>query len=312
MQEVINLRGIIEILIKGKKLIISITTIAFLISVILSYVVIKPTYETRAIILVNSLLQDENSELNEYLNEVVSPQVYRERLTSQYLIKRVIDKHKLIDWKVSELKKNLKVETEKDSNIITLTLEGENADLVYKTLNAIILEANVYIGETISARLSELANQYKDQLALEKGNLDEALEEYNTARAAEGLPTFVILDALTTKQKQYILNVDEKYLDELQSLDKNKQVEFQKLNNQVNTLTELYNKYRKNYEEARSVSKIYNVENKLTLVSGPEVPFEPISPNKVINMVMAIVLGLLTGIGIVLFRHYWNESEKGS
>jgi chain length determinant protein (polysaccharide antigen chain regulator) len=313
MQEEISLRELIEVIIKGKKLIITVTIIALLIAAILSYMVIKPTYETSATILVNnnSLQQQGAEELNTYLNEVVSPQVYSQRLKSQQLLNRVIDKHNL-KWNVKSLQRNLNVETEKESKLITVTLKGNDAKLIQQTLEAIIAESKLYVGETISSRLTEVANQYKGQLSEEKENLDKALKEYNDAQLEDGLPTIVLLDALTNGGKQYLLNVDDKYMEELQNLDKNKQVEFQKLNNQVNLLTELYNKYSNKYEEARSLAKLFNLENILTIVSNPELPEEPVSPNKTINMAVAIVIGLLVGIGIVLTRHYWKETNKGS
>ncbi|MCM3124176.1 MULTISPECIES: Wzz/FepE/Etk N-terminal domain-containing protein [unclassified Mesobacillus] len=313
MQEEISLRELIEVIIKGKKLIIATTIIALLIAAIFSYLVIKPTYETTATILVNnnSLQQQGAEELNSYLNEVVSPQVYSQRLKSQQLLKRVVDKHNL-EWNVKSLQRNLNVETEKESKIITITLKGNDPELIHKTLNAIIAESKLYVGETISSRLTAVAEQYKGQLAEEKKNLDKALKAYNDAQFEQGLPTLVLLDALTNEEKQYLLDVDEKYLEELQELDKNKQVEFQKLNNQVNSLTELYNKYSNKYEEARSLSKLFNLESVLTIVSEPELPDHSVSPNKTVNMAIALVIGLMVSVAIVFSRHYWKETNKGS
>ncbi|MGG0716257.1 Wzz/FepE/Etk N-terminal domain-containing protein [Robertmurraya massiliosenegalensis] len=312
MQEEISLRELIEVVLKGKKLIAIITILSVLAAAIVSYFVLDPTYETKATILVNNTQQEGNSNIDTYLNEVVSPQVYSERVQSQKFLKRVIDNHNLKDWTVSELINSLTVGTATESNMVTLTLGGKDSELIYKTLDAIITEANVYIGEAVTERLTDLAHQYEKQLSIEKENLDQALVKYNEARAAEGLPTIVLLDALTSGQKQYILNVDDKYLEEIQSLDKNKQVEFQKLNNQVNTLTELYNKYSKNYEEARSVSSLYNVEDKLTLIAAPEVPMNPVGPKKMLNMAISMVIGLIASVGIVFFVHYWKESGKDS
>ncbi|RSD26971.1 Wzz/FepE/Etk N-terminal domain-containing protein [Mesobacillus subterraneus] len=314
MQEEISLREIIEVILKGKKLIIGITIIALIIAAILSYFVIKPSYETKATILVNnnSFQQVAGEELTSYLNEVVSTQVYSERLKSQQLLNRVIKNHELKDWTFRSLQKNLKVDTEKDSKLITITLEGNDPELIYKTLNAIIVESNTFTGESISNRLSAVSDQYKAQLGEEKEKLDAALEDYNKAQVAEGLPAIVLLDALTKEGKQYLIDIDERYLDELQNLDKNKQVEFQKLNNQVNALTSLYNKYNEKYEEARSLSKLFNLENVLTIVSEPDLPEDPVSPNKALNMAFAVIVGIMVGIAVVIFQHYWNETNKGS
>lgn len=312
MEEEISLRELIEVVLKGKKIILSITIIAVLIAAILSYFVLSPTYETKATVMVNSFQQEEGDTISTYLAEIISPKVYTERLKSQELLSQVIEKHGLKEWKVQSLRNNLTVETESESNVITMTLKGQSPDLIHKTLDALIEEANIYIGESLSAWLTEFANQYKEQLEVEKDNLELALKEYNEAQAASGLPAIVLLDALTTGGKQYILNVDEKYLEELQALDKDKQVEFQKLNTKVNTLTDLYNKYNQNYEEARSAAKLYNVGNKISVLSSPELPTEPMAPRKTLNMAIAVVFGLMVGVGVVFFNHYWKESGKGS
>jgi len=310
MQDEISLRELIEIILKGKWLIASITIAAMLIAGIFSYIIIKPTYESKATILVNSLQQEQESTLTTYLNENVSPKVYKERLKSQELLLRVMKKNSLSEWSLEDLKRNLTVESQQDSAILTLTLKGNSPELVHKTLEAIINEAKLYIGEKISERLNNLASQYQEQLASENELLQEALAQYNNARADEGLPTIVVLDSLTSGGKQYILNVDDKYMEELKNLDKNKQVEFQKLNNQVNTLTELYNEYSKNYEEARSTAKLFKIDNKFSVLSEPELPNMPVSPKKVFNIAIAFMIGLIISIGFVFLRHYWVESEK--
>jgi chain length determinant protein (polysaccharide antigen chain regulator) len=314
MQEEISLRDLIEVIIKGKKLIIGITIFALIIAAIFSFLVIKPSYETKATILVNnnSFQQEAGKELGAYLNEVVSTQVYSQRIKSQQFLKQVIEKKDLKEWTVRRLQNNLKVEYEKDSKLVTLTLKGNDPELIHKTLELIVTESNTYIGESISNRLLSVANQYKDQLGEEKEKLDAALEAYNKAQADKGLPAIVLLDGLTKEGKQYLIDIDEKYLDELQNLDKNKQVEFQKLNNQVNALTDLYNNYNEKYEEARSLSMLFNLENVLTIVSEPELPENPVSPNKALNLAIALVIGLMVSMAFVFTQHYWKETSKGS
>lgn len=310
MEEEISLRELIEVVINGWKLIISITILALVISAVFSYFILKPTYETKATVLVNSFQEEESGFLSPYISKVISPNVYSEQIQSPQLLKRVIENLEMNELTVTGLKNSLSVEMEENSTLLTLSLKGGDPELIHKALDAIITEANTIMGETISARLTQIADEYQNQLEVEKGNLDAALEEYNNARAAEGLPTIVLLDTLTSGANQYILDIDDKYLEEIQSLDKGKQVEFEKLNNKVNTLTGLYNNYYSRYEQARSLSAIYNVEHNLTVVAEPEIPTNPIAPRKMLNMAIAAVIGLMAGVGIVFFMHYWRETDK--
>lgn len=311
MQEEISLREYIDVIYKGKFIIISITVAALLLAGVLSYFVIEPTYETKATILINGV-QDQGDEFSLYLNEIVSPQVYSERIVSSQLLKQVIEKYNLNEWDIQSLKRNIRVEFEKESKIMTISLKGNNPKLIQKTLEAIITESYSFIGETISNRFTKIADQYKGQLTEEKGKLKVALKEYNEVRASEGLPTIVLLDALTSEEKQYILNVDERYLDELQDLNKSQQVEFEKLNHQVNILTELYNDYSEKYEKARSASQLFDLENIVTLIAQPQLPSNPVSPNKGLNMAVAVLIGFVMGTSIVLFRNYWENTKKAN
>ncbi|MEH7344991.1 Wzz/FepE/Etk N-terminal domain-containing protein [Bacillus sp. JJ1532] len=309
MQDEISLRELIETILNGKWIIAIITAIAVLIAAVASYFIIQPSYETSAKVLVNSVKQENaGSELATYLNEAVSPQVFSERLQSSQLLKRVIEKEGLKDWTVKGLRMNLTVETKPDSNIVTLTLKGKDPIVIQKTLTAILEESKVYIGEKVSEKLNSLAAQYNDQLMIEKENLDEALKEYNQLRAAEGLPSIVLLDAITSKEKQYILQISNEQLAELQTLNKDKQVQFEKINNKVMALTNLYNKYSDQYEEARSIAELYKADSKLSILAEAEIPSDPVSPKKTLNLAIALVLGLMIGVAVVFLRHYWKNS----
>ncbi|MEH7521655.1 Wzz/FepE/Etk N-terminal domain-containing protein [Bacillus sp. JJ1503] len=309
MQDEISLRELIETILNGKWIIATITAIAVLIAVIASYFIIQPSYETSAKVLVNSVKQENaGSELATYLNEAISPQVFSERLQSSQLLKRVIEKEGLKNWTVKGLRTSLTIETKPDTNIVTLTLKGKDPIVIQKTLTAVLEESKVYIGEKVSERLNSLAVQYNDQLTIEKENLDEALKEYNQLRAAEGLPSIVLLDAVTSTEKQYTLQISDEQLAELHTLNKNKQVQFEKINNKVKTLTNLYNKYSDQYEEARSIAKLYKADSKLSILAEADIPSDPVSPKKALNLAIALVLGLMVGVGVVFLRYYWKNS----
>ncbi|HHY78434.1 MAG TPA: hypothetical protein GX498_08040, partial [Clostridiales bacterium] len=55
MQEEISLRELIEILLKGKKLIAVITVIAIVLTCVVNFLVLDPVYEARAILVASSL-----------------------------------------------------------------------------------------------------------------------------------------------------------------------------------------------------------------------------------------------------------------
>lgn len=149
--------------------------------------------------------------------------------------------------------------------------------------------------------------QYKDQL-IKKQNLGEAVSEYNELRASEGLPSIVLLNSVTSKEKQYILQISQEQLAELQTLNMDKQVQFEKINNRIKTLTNLYNKYYEQYEEARSIAKLYKEDSKLSILADDDdLPTDPVSPKKALHLAIAIVLELMVGVGVVFLQIFCKE-----
>lgn len=309
----ISLKEIMSIILKGKMTILIVTIVFTLVGGSVSYFFLTPQYQTTATLLVNSVNQEENetstSTYTEYLNEAVSPDVFKERLTSLELLQAVKDNNPDSDLTVRQLQKSLSVELTEGSNIINLTFTGVNPEEIQTALSSVINEAKVYTGELISNRLIDLSEQYKAQAEEEKNSLDQLLVEYNDIRASEGLPSIVILNAVTSSTNQFILDIDNEKLEEFNNLDRVKQVEFEKINSKIETLTSLYNEYYSNYEEGRSLASMYKVDNKISVLSNAYEPIDPISPNVLLNTAIAFVLGLMLSVGYVFLRSYWKENN---
>lgn len=309
MEEEISLREIIEIMLDGKWIIASITAVAMAISAIFSFFVIDPTYKAKATIMVNNLNQV-NTSFDGYLNEIVSPQVYMEKLESPELLTRVIEKENLDpeEWTISKFQEKLNVENKEGTRLITLSMEGTDPEKIASIINTIVAESKAMASEEVHNQLDVLMAEYEEKMAEEQKNLDAAIAEYNRLKADAGLPALILFQQ-TASGSQYIMEANQELLEELRSLDKEKQVEYEKINRKINKLTGLYNSYYSKYEEARSVSSIDFIENKVDTISKAFPSKTPVGPSKVLNLAIAMVVGLMAGVGIVFFKSYWKNTD---
>jgi chain length determinant protein (polysaccharide antigen chain regulator) len=309
MEEEISLREIIETILDGKWIIASVTALAILISGIASFFMIQPTYEASTTVMINSL-GDTNSSVDAYLNEMVSPEIYAEQLKTPSLLRTVIEKEDLQDWSVTGFQNNLKVEVIKGetNKLVTLKMSGTDPEQIAQILNSLVEESKNFIATRIQEGLTNLTTQYEAQMEAEQEKLNEAVEEYNVLKAGSSLPALILFQQ-TTVGSQFILESNRELLEELRDLDKEKQVQFEKINSKISKLTSLYNSSYQKFEEARSVSSLGFVENKVAVMSTAIPPESPVSPKKMLNVAIAAVVGLMGSVFIVFLRAYWKESD---
>lgn len=312
MEEEISLREIIETLIEGKWIITLTTVVAMIISGVLSFFVISPTYEAKATIMVNTIQENEPSFLDGYVNEMVSPTIYAERLKSPVLIDRVIDSEELKEsgWTAAKLNENLNVEVDKETNLISIKLKGEDPEQTAQIINSFIKHSTAYSAERIGEKIGGLLDEYTIQMKTEQKKIDEAISRYNELKAGSGLPSLVLFQE-AIGGGQFVIETNKEILDELKSLDKSKQIELKQINAKIEKLTELYNDYNTKYEEARSISSFGLAKNKINPIAEAVAPDDPVSPKKLLNVAIAIVVGLMVGVFVAFFRAYWRNSGTG-
>lgn len=312
MEEEISLREIIEILLEGKWIIAGFTVITMIISGVVSFFVMDPTYEAEATVMINQIQENEQSFFNNYVNEMVSPKIYAERLKSPTLINRVIENKNLKEtgWSLSKLRKGLEVEVIPETNLVSIKMKGKDPDEVAMIINSIIKESIDYTDERIGEKIHSLQEEYKLQMEKEQEKLNEAISQYNELRAGSGLPSLVLFQESVTGGSQFLIEANKEMLDELENLDKAKQIEFAQINAKIKKMIELYNGYSTKYEEARSISSIGLAKNKINPIAEAVPSEDPVSPKKLLNVAIGTVVGLMLGVFVAFFRSYWRNSAN--
>jgi uncharacterized protein involved in exopolysaccharide biosynthesis len=187
MEEEISLRELIEILIRGKWLIAAITLIAVVVSGILSFFVISPTYEAGVTLMASPLSPNNQSKDSDYetlLNYLsqfpqMTLETYRVQVMNPHILSQVIKELNLdpARYSVNSLKDAVDVEAVKDTNLIRITVKDTDPEMAAKIANTLASKFVEFVSETLKAQMGKAAEYLESQMTEEQKNLDRVTEE---------------------------------------------------------------------------------------------------------------------------------------
>lgn len=187
-EQEISLRELIEVLLKNKFLIAGITLVSILISFMLSFYVIEPTYEAEAKLLVADLkinqpkiegIENIIDSLSNYPNLTVES--YKEQIKNPEILLKVREQLELDPEKypLRVLANDLiTIENAKNTNVITIKVRENNPELAAKIANTLAVNFSDFITQLAKKQASKSLEYIKTQLATEEKNLNQALLEY--------------------------------------------------------------------------------------------------------------------------------------
>lgn len=135
MEETISLKELFETLKKRLWLIVSITVIAAVISGVISYYFLTPIYQASTQILVNQTKNEQgvyNS--NEVQTNLQLINTYNVIITSPAILD-IVSKELDLNMTASQLKGKITVGSEKDSQVVNLSVQDPNADVAAEIAN---------------------------------------------------------------------------------------------------------------------------------------------------------------------------------
>ena len=206
MQEEISLRELIEILLKGKKLIAVITVIAIVLTCVVNFLVLDPVYEARAILVASSLnsknqnqsasqgIEELNSKnqnqsasqgIEELLDSIsqypqLSLEAYKEQIKNPQILDQVIEELNLDEKDINRvnLRDMITLNTIQNTNLITISVKNSDPALAADIANTVAKKFTAHITEIAKSQADKSSNYIKTQMEIEKENLDAALLEY--------------------------------------------------------------------------------------------------------------------------------------
>lgn len=187
--EEIELRELIEILIKRKKT-IALTTIASLIlAAIFSFVILKPTYEAKMIMMTSNLganngtQQTDVAKVDDLLNTMskyldMNIETYRQQLKAPEVLSKTIKDLNLEDeYTIESLGRKIVLDTVKDTELITVKIEDNDPEQASDIVNALGNNFISFVTEKAQERAAKTSEYVKTQMEVESKQYEVALLE---------------------------------------------------------------------------------------------------------------------------------------
>ena len=190
--EEISLRELIDILIKRKKTIIYITTFAVLITGVLNFLVLKPKYEVKMILMTSNISEQfkktgENLSGSNNVGNILDAisqypsmdlETYRQQIkTPEVMAKTITDLNLEDEYTVETLSEKISLETVKDTELITIKMQDGDAQKAADIVNKVGENFASVVSDNAKERASKASEHIKEQMEIEKEKYDEALLE---------------------------------------------------------------------------------------------------------------------------------------
>ncbi len=228
-------------------------------------------FDERQGIIIQSL-----DDLNAALTQAKTERIEKENLFSE--LKRLSQKREMIE-SIPAVVSNPLIQ-ELKSQYVTLTGEYHRLSQKYGPEHPKMI------------RLSSEIRGIKNKISQEIKNIARSIEtEYRIALAKEKS----ILKAMEDKKKEALM------------LNK-KQIKYNALKREVDISRSLYESLLKRLKEA-SLTEGLDVTN-IMVVDPARVPDHPVKPKKLMNILLAIIVGLTLGIGLAFFFEYLDNTIK--
>jgi uncharacterized protein involved in exopolysaccharide biosynthesis len=182
----ISLRELIEVLLKGWRLIAIITAISLVFTGIFSFFIQEPVYEAKTIIMASfateklSNIQSDTKDLAGILDTIsayptMTIQTYKEQIKSSKILQQVINELDLDKYEINRTKLRMMVELEtiKDTNLIAVKVTHKDPMLAVDIANTLTKEFTESITDMTRQQALKSSQFLKSQLEVEKKNLDE-------------------------------------------------------------------------------------------------------------------------------------------
>ncbi|ORX23070.1 capsular biosynthesis protein [Thermoanaerobacterium sp. PSU-2] len=306
MEEEISLRELLEIIWKWRKTIALITIVSVLIAGLLSFFVIKPTYEATTTLSVSDItpqtgffgsnttvvLPNQNSsdgsmiqsdtadkDLSYLLSSILKYQdmtvnTYKEEVTNPQVLLNTIKQLKLDPkrYTLDNFKNEIDVQTIDNTNLITITVKEKDPKLAAKIADAIAANFKSYIVSRNNRQTDKLIATIENLINLQNSKIEAATNELNIINPA---------NKTEYEQNQTKLNL---------------------LKNTRDIMLEKYNMLQ--------LVKASNLgEQGIMVTSKAIVPDKPVSPKKSLNIAIAFILGLMVSVFVVFFAEYWKSTS---
>lgn len=319
-------RELIEILLKGWRLIAIITVICLLSSGIFSFFIQEPIYEAKTILMTSDMramlanLKGDKEDIALGLlatYPIMTLQTYKEQIKNPQLLQEVVEELKLKEYGInsSNLVGIIDLNNIPDTNLLAISVTHKEPKLAADIANTLANKNTKFITnmsrQQSSKALQLLIGQLEVELNKVRAGLTTAEQELkntpllivtNKSVGQDPLLNQILAETNGTSVKDAAQltmkseEVNEGYV-ELRSKVSEYKIDVSKLDALISR-----------YEEARITESTEIVDSTINIISQAFVPESPIGYSKALNLAIAGVLGMMIGVYFTFFKHYWKTS----
>lgn len=304
MEETIELRELIEIVWKGKAIIALCTIVCMLLAGVASWFVLEEKYESKAVVQVAGAVQDTGIMAN-YVSTEFTPTIYAQRIQNKQIMQQALQDAGI---KIKYNEKNLVTTTDADptKNIVELKYTSNSAKEAQQQLQILMDAAKQKMNESVQQTLQQLESTYKIEAESLTKEINSNIEQYNQIIRENNLPKILILQTIINSE--IVLNISEEQAATLSNVNGDLQNQLLQLQIQIQTKSEEYHNILTNYQSIKTELDSFKPDPFIRIIAEPSLAEGVSSPNKLLNLAIGLVVGVMLGLGIVFFREYWKKS----
>lgn len=301
-QETISLRELVEIVWNGKKIIILSLVVSILVATILSFFVLDKKYVSEATVQVTTNTNAEGI-VKQYIDSEFTSQVFSERMKNQAFIDQIFNKNGIKEVSNKDLTMNVNEIT----NIISLSYTSENPKKSNEILSTLIDEQKKYMSKTLTNEFTLLADSYTKESEKLSNEIRDLIKLYNETVNTNNLPEILILQSMIPNE--LIIDLSTEQQATLVNIDGALQNELMQLQSRISSKSEEYRKVLDQYQSVLTNIESFRPDPLIKTIIAPTLPEESSSPKNLLNITISIILGTMVGLGIVFIRKYWSETN---
>lgn len=295
MDEEISLIELFMIIRNNRKLIIFITLFSIIITLFLTFFVLKPQYEVESKIIILNISPLVSSILNpSYIDNPLDidltilfssflrlPNIplntIKELSTSPFILLKVLEELKLDKKKytLEYLKKNIKTEVIRDTNIVSIKIRDENPNVALRIANSLTKNLKNYICEKFFFQIDKLIEELEENIMKSHKDIEMANIELVKLKNNRNIREDVIIDKQT----------------------------------QINLLKDRYNSLIVKYNLLKIMQSI-NISEKNIVIEEGIPPEKPVSPQKLLNVIIGCVSGIMLSLFSAFLKKFWDDFKK--
>lgn len=301
MRESLELRELIDIILKGKWTIVLTIIIGIVIAFVISWYFMEEEYESKAVVQVASGTQDTGI-MSNFIATEFTPLVYIQRIQNETKMNEAFSKSNFESFNPE----NLLIKNEPNSNLVELVYTGLTPQETQQGLQVLINETKLDMNNSVKKTLDELEATYLSESEVLSSEIENLMVTYNNLISSNGLPEILILQ--TISDTQFVIDLNEQQSAALANIDGNVQNQLLQIKAKIDAKSDEYRSVLAKYQSVKTGLDSFNPDPFIRIIIEPTYTENATSPNKLLNLIIGFLLATILGTAIVLFSSYWKKT----